>query len=244
MKQVFWLFPYIPTYLLVSGRMLWLFWVVHLLIFCISISFLYLSYRFIKSVTELKNIKLSWPCQSVVGYYQIHDNNLKFYVVYDYILDANLSLRRPSNVLVIWEGRLRVITVALATSQCSSSLRGTPSGDCQPMLQQSERSAFGWLQYPRSLKEDAFMAVHPFSLWKRISLLVIEVRWYSSRFFRLHLWQLDCARCSAGIPWRIFQSVRAERPSFSFGGSDVYTTSVTCRYAHNAFLSSSQTMSV
>ncbi|BDO59429.1 hypothetical protein HTY54_15050 [Escherichia coli] len=32
------------------------------------------------------------------------------------------------------------------------------------------------MQYPRSLKGDAFMAVHPFSLWERISPLVIEVR--------------------------------------------------------------------
>ncbi|MHC8938442.1 hypothetical protein ACYVVM_00555 [Escherichia coli] len=30
------------------------------------------------------------------------------------------------------------------------------------------------------------MAVHPFSLWKRISPLVIEVRYYQYRIYRLH----------------------------------------------------------
>src|SRR5699024_6251148 len=31
------------------------------------------------------------------------------------------------------------------------------------------------------------MAVHPFSLWKRISPLVIEVRYYQYRIYRLHI---------------------------------------------------------
>ena len=240
MKQVFWLFPYIPTYLLASGRMLWLFWVVHLLIFCISISFSHLSYRFIKSVTELKNIKLSWPCQSAVGYYHSHDNNLKFYVVYDYILDANLSLRRPP--------------------MFHSGLWGTPSGGpCRSGDHQCSmwpvRNAFGWsVLHLRSLKGAVSTeGKHPWCtgksahLWEQMSprfyvmmkALCIQCDYELSLvFLSASCWRIDV------FTWRIFQSVRAERPSFSFGGSDVYTTFVTCRYAHNAFLSSSQTMSV
>ena len=143
--------------------MLWLFWVVHLLIFCISISFSHLSYRFIKSVTELKNIKLSWPCQSAVGYYHSHDNNLKFYVVYDYILDANLSLRRPP--------------------MFHSGLWGTPSGGpCRSGDHQCSiwpvRSAFGWsVLHLRSLKGAVSTeGKHPWCmgksahLWEQMSL--------------------------------------------------------------------------
>ncbi len=60
-------------------------------------------------------------------------------------------LGRPSNVSALCERRLRV-----SASQC---------------FMWPVRNAFGWSQYPRSLEEDAHVAVPPFTLWERRSRL-------------------------------------------------------------------------
>ena len=161
---------------------------------------------------------------------------------------------------VACEERLRVAHVAPATTNVPCGLWGTPSGgprrsgDHQCSIW-PVRSAFGWsVLHLRSLKGAVSTeGKHPWCtgksahLWEQMSprfyvmmkALCIQCDYELSLvFLSASCWRIDV------FTWRIFQSVRAERPSFSFGGSDVYTTFVTCRYAHNAFLSSSQTMSV
>ncbi|HFV7919357.1 TPA: hypothetical protein ACH988_005726, partial [Escherichia coli] len=66
---------------------------------------------------------LSIYCHSVVASQPLHDNNnLKFYAVCAYNLNANLSLRRPPMFHVACEERLRVAHVAPATTNASSDL--------------------------------------------------------------------------------------------------------------------------
>ena len=130
-----------------------------------------------------------------------------------------------------------------------SGLWGTPSGgprrsgDHQCSIW-PVRSAFGWsVLHLRSLKGAVSTeGKHPWCmgksahLWEQMSprfyvmmkALCIQCDYELSLvFLSASCWRIDV------FTWRIFQSVRAERPSFSFGGSDVYTTFVTCRYALN-----------
>ncbi len=89
------------------------------------------------------------------------------------------------------------------------------------------------------------MAVHPFSLWKRISPLVIEVRYYQYRIYRLHF-LINSAGCIVTSQHYLtdFPVRQGGTSVFLSGGSDVYSTSVSRRDAPDTFLSATQTTSV